>query len=153
LDPWWNQPPGVYLFARALPTFPRVSGRALLLIDDDDDIVNTVRMILERRGWTVASAVDGSQALELLRGGLRPALILLDLMMPGLNGWQFTEALRADPSLAQPPIAVLSGAGDVAEKAARLGAVAHLRKPFELSALIELVRTEARPEGEPAATS
>ena len=129
-----------------------MSERVVMIIDDDDDIVDTVRMILQRQGWEVASAPEGAAALEQLRGGLRPELILLDLMMPGLNGWQFTELLRADPALGNPPIVVLSGAGDVAAKAASVGAVAHLRKPFELSELVEVVRTRARP-AEPVVTS
>jgi CheY-like chemotaxis protein len=127
-----------------------MSERILLIVDDDDDIVDTVRMILQRQGWRVESASDGAGGLAQLRAGLRPAAVLLDLMMPGINGWQFCDALRADPQLCAIRVVVVSGAGDVAEKARSVGAIGHLRKPFELSELIEVVKALATYE-EPAA--
>jgi two-component system response regulator MprA len=128
-----------------------MSGRSVLLIDDDVDIVATVRMILQRDGWDVTAAGDGAEGLAVLRGGLRPNVILLDLMMPGVNGWEFCDAVRADPELQGVPVVVVSGAGDVDEKAAAVGAVGHLRKPFELSALREVVRIYGAPRPEPSA--
>ena len=121
----------------------------VLIVDDDEDIVDTVRMVLTRRGWQVESAGEGAAGLERLRNGLRPEVVLLDLMMPGINGWQFCEALRADPELRGIPVVVVSGAGDVGEKARSVGAVGHLRKPFELSELYEVVRS-ATSEGSAA---
>lgn len=120
-----------------------MSAGMVLLVDDDEDIVDTIQIILRKEGWNVTAALDGVRGLERLRAGLRPDLILLDLMMPGLNGWQFCDALRADSQLRDIPVVVLSGSGDVMEKAASLGAVAHLRKPFELSELLETVRRHA----------
>jgi len=113
--------------------------RSLLIIDDDRDIAETVRLALERHGWQVETAIDGNDGLERLRAGLRPQVVLLDLMMPGLNGWQFCQALKADPELRLIRVVLVSGAGDVAETARRVGAVAHLRKPFELSELLIVV--------------
>lgn len=115
--------------------------RTLLIVDDDEDIVDTVRMVLSRRGWQVEAAPDGAVGLERLRGGLHPEVVLLDLMMPGINGWQFCEELRREPALSQIPVVVISGAGDVGEKARSIGAVGHLRKPFELSELYEAVES------------
>ena len=61
------------------------------------------------------------------------------MMMPGLNGWEFCRALRSDPALRDTPVVIISGAGEVAEQARQLGVRGHLRKPFELSELIEAV--------------
>jgi CheY-like chemotaxis protein len=115
--------------------------KTLLIVDDDEDIVDTVRMVLSRRGWQVEAAADGAVGLERLRSGLRPKVVLLDLMMPGINGWQFCDALRAEPELSHIPVVIISGAGDVGEKARSVGAVGHLRKPFELTELYEAVES------------
>jgi CheY-like chemotaxis protein len=119
----------------------------VLLVEDDPDIVDVVEMILQRDGWAVAVACDGQQALDRLQAGTAPRLILLDFRMPGLDGWQFCERLRADPALAGIPVVVLSGASDLAQDAESVGAVAYLRKPFEIHQLLATVRRHARPIG------
>jgi CheY-like chemotaxis protein len=95
-----------------------------------------MRMVLEWEGYRTACAADGWEALDYLRAGGRPSLILLDLMLPGLDGWQFRREQRRDPALAAIPVVVVSvlNAADCPE------AAAHLRKPFAVEELLEAVR-------------
>lgn len=111
----------------------------VLVVDDDPDICDVVQGILESFGYRVETARDGSEALKKLRGGGAPCLILLDLMMPGMNGFEFRDAQLRDPALAPIPVVVISGAGDVAAKAAALG-VEGLTKPVDLDVLLDKVR-------------
>lgn len=111
----------------------------VLVVDDDPDICAVVREVLEAFGYYVDVARDGAEALKKLRRGAVPCLILLDLMMPGMNGFEFRDAQLRDPALAPIPVVVISGAGDVAAKAAPLG-VEGLAKPIDLNVLLEKVR-------------
>jgi CheY-like chemotaxis protein len=92
-------------------------------------------MVLEWEGYRVACAGDGLEALDYLQGGGRPALILLDVMLPALDGWLFREEQRQDPDLAAVPVVVVSGLD-----AAVCPASAHVRKPFAAEELLEAVR-------------
>ncbi len=118
----------------------------VLVVDDDPDIRDTLREILEAEGHAVITAPHGRAALSVLRKGLRPSLILLDLMMPGMSGWELLALLREDPALADLPVAVLSAAGG---RAGPPGATHFLRKPIELDALLDLV-SDPRPRARPA---
>jgi CheY-like chemotaxis protein len=124
------------------PQFPVVARSApesppVLVVDDDPDIRDTLRDVIEAEGFTVACASNGREALALLGVGLRPALVVLDLMMPTMTGWELLAALRADRALVDLPVAVMSAAG---ERAAPAGATWFLRKPIDLDALLELLR-------------
>lgn len=110
----------------------------VLLVDDDQDICETIQTILELYGYRVVTAGDGAEALALLRRGVRPCLILLDLMMPRMNGMQFREEQVRDPALRAIPVMVLTGDGRAEAKAAALG-VEGLRKPIALEVLLETV--------------
>lgn len=110
----------------------------VVVVDDDIDIRASLCDILEFQGYKVAAASNGQEALELLRDGTRPCLILLDLMMPVLNGWEFRAEQAQDTRLADIPVVVISGAGRAAE-AATLGAAGFLRKPLELPDLLAAV--------------
>src|SRR5689334_6104245 len=79
----------------------------ILVVDDDEDILEALRDLLRDEGYDVVAARDGRTALERLRGGLRPRLILLDLMMPTMNGYEFRREQRADPALAGIPTIVV----------------------------------------------
>ena len=109
----------------------------ILLIEDDPGIRGVVRMTLEDEGYAVVEATDGAAALELARRH-GPSLILLDMRMPGLNGWQFAESYRALPG-AHAPIVVLTAGQDAAGRAAEVGADDYLDKPFELDELVAVV--------------
>lgn len=118
-----------------------MSGDAdVLLVDDDASIRETVALALESEGLRVRTAGHGEHALALLRSGLRPAVILLDLMMPRMSGWEFRRHQRADPQLAAIPVVIFSGAGEIGAHAEHLGAAGALGKPVTLDALLHTVR-------------
>ncbi|HZI15627.1 MAG TPA: response regulator [Myxococcus sp.] len=121
------------------------SGNCVLAVDDDPDILLAFKDVLEMEGHCVLLARGGREALELLRRGTRPAVILLDLMMPDLSGWEFIEAQTADASLASIPVVVLSGQGVSAREVAALGAAGYLRKPVDLEQLLGTVSRYVRP--------
>jgi DNA-binding response OmpR family regulator len=109
----------------------------LLIVDDDDELRQSAADGLADAGYDPIVAVDGRQALELLHGresGERPRLILLDLMMPGMNGWEFRDALRAEMDLEQVPILVMTASRSL--NAHPLEADAVLLKPFGLRQLL-----------------
>lgn len=111
--------------------------RNILVIEDDPDIRDSMQQVLELEGYNVSCASNGSEALERLKETRAPCLILLDLMMPIMNGWQFLEAKRGDIALAPIPVVVVSAAGDRAKATAADGFV---RKPVDLSILLALVK-------------
>jgi CheY-like chemotaxis protein len=112
---------------------------AVLVVDDDADVREGLELLLGRHGYTVATAADGASALEHLRTQPPPGLILLDLMMPLMNGIEFESTLRADPLWSRIPIVVITGAGArVADRvsAMRLEVIA---KPFDVPALLATI--------------
>jgi CheY-like chemotaxis protein len=108
----------------------------VLIVDDDDDMRETLRVCLEEEGFAVRTARNGREALDLLAAGALPGLILLDLMMPEMNGWEVLERLRDDAVRAEIPVAVMSGShrGDVKS------ATYVVPKPFDLGVMIDLVQ-------------
>lgn len=114
------------------------TGKCILLVEDDELLRGAMQMVLEWEGYRVVCAGDGREALDLMRGGTRPALILLDVMLPVLDGAQLREELRRDPALADVPVVVVSGL-DAADCPA---AAAHVRKPFAPEELLEAVRRQ-----------
>ncbi len=111
------------------------------VIDDDESVLEVVVLVLGQRGYQARTAADGVTALEQLRAGTPPSVILLDMRMPRLNGIDFIQALKADPALASIPVLILSGDPAAAETGLALGAVGFLRKPFELSDLVTRIET------------
>lgn len=114
-------------------------GCSVFIVDDDFGIRDAFREILEEQGYTVASAANGRVALDELRRGGRPCVILLDLMMPVMDGWQFRAEQQKDPSLAEIPVVVLSADTQVKQKAAFLRAAGYLQKPIEMDTLLATV--------------
>jgi CheY-like chemotaxis protein len=112
----------------------------LLVVDDDDGIRETLGALLPGYGCRVTTAAGGVEALGLLRSGQTlPCLILADLMMPGMNGFEFYAQLIRDPALVMIPVVFITGAGRlIEEKVAGLKAEV-LRKPFELGALLTTI--------------
>ena len=94
---------------------------------------------LSTEGYGVVEAGDGRQALNYLRTHRLPSLVLLDLMMPIMDGWEFAATIRSEPDLAAIPIVVMSGLEKPEVNAALLGAKGYLKKPLSLSQLIEVV--------------
>jgi CheY-like chemotaxis protein len=117
----------------------------VLVVDDSEDIRMTIRDVLEDQGFTVACAANGREALNmLLRDETRPALILLDLTMPEMDGWTFRQEQQKVPRLAQIPVVLFSGHHDAARAAQSLNAVALLTKPLRLEGLVTLVEQLSR---------
>ena len=123
---------------------PRPTGN-VLIVEDDPDVREMLSALLVTEGFYAVAAEDGLEALHLLRA-LRhrapqiPCLILLDLMMPRLSGSAFRRAQLGDPTVAAVPVAVMSGAIDLEQRAQSLGAVASLAKPIDCEMLLEIVR-------------
>jgi CheY-like chemotaxis protein len=113
----------------------------VLVIDDEPAIVEALSDLLESEGYTVATAMDGVEALEQLAGGLRPSAIVLDLMMPRMDGWDFRDAQMKFADLKDIPVIVLSAAGfSKASVKAQFGDVEFLSKPFAPDTLLRVVR-------------
>ncbi len=111
----------------------------ILVVEDDADTREAMQSLLELHGYTVITAADGSEALQRLRSGLKPSLILLDLMMPGMDGFEFVNAKRQDPRLSPIPVIIYSGHHDAQSNAARLGAEGYFQKPVAVQSLLDLV--------------
>lgn len=107
----------------------------ILVVEDDADIREDLADLLRDYGYRVATAGNGAEALEYLRSQRRPCVILLDLMMPVMNGWEFRRRMLADRELAELPVVLLSGAADVHEQAATLNASEVVTKPIQLDRL------------------
>ena len=124
---------------------PVPANTRLLVVEDDDELRDALVESLQLEGYEVRSARNGAEALAALRhGGTPPQLILLDLMMPVMNGWQFRKAQQDDPELADIPVIVLSAAGSYVQSVTPLDVAAYLRKPFELDALLATVHRLSR---------
>lgn len=114
------------------------SAAIVLVVDDDAEIRDVVRWLLEDEGWTVETASDGRDALEQATRA-RPALIVLDMGLPIMSGEEVAMRLQ-DVYVDPPPIIVVSADGRAGEKAARIGAASYLHKPFDVDTLARLVR-------------
>lgn len=113
----------------------------ILVVEDNSDIREAMVCGLEAEGYDVKSAVDGVDALDVLRSTPRPALILLDMLMPRMNGWELVDALRKDPAspTASIPIVAVTATSEKVHRTPE-GLQGVLRKPFELATLSQMVR-------------
>ncbi len=111
----------------------------VLIIEDDPDLRDAWGELLSGEGYEVATAADGREGLRRLGAPPRPCLVLLDLMLPAMDGFEFRLRQLEDPALAAIPVIVFSGGGDVERKVARLGVAASLTKPLDLGTLLEHV--------------
>jgi CheY-like chemotaxis protein len=110
---------------------------AVLLAEDDHDTREAFVLLAEAHGLETVVAANGQEALDRLRAGLRPCVIVLDLAMPVMDGFTFRRAQLADPALADIPVAVMSGGGWASESEARkLGLTVFLRKPVDPEQLV-----------------
>jgi CheY-like chemotaxis protein len=114
--------------------------KRVMIVEDDRDIRRCVVDALELDGYEVLEAADGREALQKLRRTTPPAAIVLDLMMPGMNGWQFRDAQQSDPELASIPVIVMSAR----IRDDSIHADGYVTKPFALDTLVgEIARFAA----------
>ena len=111
--------------------------RSVLIVDDDHALRETVAEALEDEGLAVSCSVDGSDALRMLRSGLRPDVILLDLMMPVMDGWAFRAEQARDAALSSIPVVVVTAAHTLPRP---IDARAIVRKPFKLEELLRAIQ-------------
>jgi CheY-like chemotaxis protein len=116
------------------------TSQIVLIVDDDPDLLEVTSFVIENEGITVETATDGEEALARLRKGKLPRLVLLDLMMPVMNGWEFLEEVAKDPVLKAIPIVVLTAA----EHTEIAGAMDVLIKPMDLTVLLRIVEHYVR---------
>lgn len=116
-----------------------MTGRSVLLVEDNADVREAIREILEEEGYGVQFAANGRDALELLKAGPSPCLILLDLLMPVMDGWEFLTHRRNDPAFSAVPVVILSAVAHRVESKT-VGAAGVLAKPVDGATLLRLVR-------------
>jgi CheY-like chemotaxis protein len=109
---------------------------SILVIEDDDDIRNTLVDLLESEGYTALAAENGKVALEKLHEIPKPCLVLLDMMMPIMNGREFLDEIMKDSVLAPIPVLVVSA---IADRSNTTGAVGFIRKPIDIDVILRLV--------------
>jgi CheY-like chemotaxis protein len=123
---------------------------SILIVEDDDGVRDTLATILRDEGYAVETASNGEAALRQVAARPLPTLILLDLMMPRMDGIHFRERQLADPELRAVPVVVISARPDVARQAAELHADDFLQKPMSFEELLHVVQNRAITEvGEP----
>jgi len=116
--------------------------RPILVVEDDPDVRDALRLVLEQAGYGVVCAAEGREALDRLRD-CAPSLILLDLMLPVMDGFEFRVQQLQDPAIAGIPVIVFSCGADIQEKVAPMRVAACLRKPVDVDALLDLIRVLA----------
>jgi len=119
----------------------------VMLVEDDDGIREVLREVLEEAGFRVIWAANGQEALAQLRLGRAPRVILLDLMMPVMDGLAFRTAQRRDPALAPIPVVVISADERIEHKISDMQPDGYLPKPFELRKLLDTVNRYCPPSG------
>ena len=112
----------------------------VLLVEDDPATLDAVTEILEAEGVRACRARHGQEALDLLRGGSSPALIIIDLMMPVMDGWEFCRQIAADEALADIPIAIVTAAAAIDRMPVRRNDAGFFRKPVDYRRLLEVVK-------------
>lgn len=111
--------------------------KKILVVDDDYGIREALKAALEYEGYAVATAENGQVAIDLLQDGLRPCLIVLDLMMPVMDGWTFADRVATDQSYSSIPIVVVSAFDD---QAPDIKAKSIFQKPVNLKALFDVIK-------------
>lgn len=119
--------------------------RRILLVEDDQDIRETLREVLIAEGYAVQVASNGQEALDCLRAAVElPNLVLLDLMMPVKDGLAFRREQQSDPLLAHVPIVLMTADSHIEEKRLRMQVQAAIKKPFDLELMLRTVAQTLR---------
>jgi CheY-like chemotaxis protein len=121
-----------------------MNDKTVLIVEDDEVIRDVLQQLLQYQGYATVTANHGKDALRKLEEQPCPALLLMDLMMPVMNGWELLAALRADERWRKLPVIVLSAGGEAHELAGDTHA-RFLKKPLRMHALLELVQKLCEP--------
>jgi CheY-like chemotaxis protein len=113
--------------------------KLILIVDDDPEIRDALKDVLEDEGHRVVLAAHGAEALDQLRGGIRPDLVFLDHMMPVMDGPTFAAEVGQDPALRGLSIVLVTADGHASSKAQAMGVQAYLAKPLQLDLMLDLV--------------
>jgi CheY-like chemotaxis protein len=111
----------------------------ILVVDDDPDIREALQDVLEYEGYSVLLAANGAEALTVLASSAPPSLILLDLMMPVMDGFKFRAKQLEDPRFASVPVVIVSAGGEIMKHAKQLGAAGYIEKPMSRGAILDVV--------------
>jgi CheY-like chemotaxis protein len=135
-----------------MPGLPATNGavRTILVVEDDEELRDLVGDLLEEEGYDVVPAMNGKQALDFIQcAGKRPSLVLLDLLMPIVNGWELLRTIREDPWFSEIPVVVMTAV----KRDRPSGATAVLKKPFKIAELLQTVLAVVGPRGADGAAS
>ncbi|MEW6055344.1 MAG: response regulator [Bdellovibrionota bacterium] len=114
--------------------------KTILVVEDDHDIRENMAEFLLSEGYEVRTAANGKEALDLLNTTLAPSMILLDLMMPVMDGFRFRQEQEKDPKIAHIPVVLMTATPQVENTKTRLGAIAFIRKPIDIEELSSLLQ-------------
>ena len=117
-----------------------MEAKAVLVIEDDPDTQDAICGLLEYSGYRAVGVNNGREALDFLRTHSAPSVIVLDLMMPVMNGWEFRNLQSEDDSLSKIPVVVISASGVPANLVLNKGAVDYVPKPFDPDRLVEAIK-------------
>ena len=120
----------------------------VMLVEDNPHIRSDLAEILRGEGYKVVTASEGGEALDRMRSAMRPGVILLDLVMQGMDGWEFRDRQLRDPALADVPVILMSGLTEIPRHAAQLAVAAHVTKPIELNSLLATVERHCSPQAD-----
>ena len=117
------------------------NSKKILIVDDDKDFLKALTIVLEDKGYSIVAATDGAQALELARTE-SPNLILLDIMLPGMNGFKVCRFLKFDENYKDIPIIIISAKADQEDKrlGKQMGTELYITKPFENEELLHAIK-------------
>src|SRR3954471_4273683 len=119
---------------------PRSCDRIVMIVEDDRDVRETIADILTDNSYQPILASNGAEALaELRAAAAKPCVILLDIMMPVMNGWEFRARQRTEADLSEIPVVVISAHADASWAASEMEAAGFLRKPVKLESLLESI--------------
>lgn len=128
--------------------------RKVVCVEDEQEMIDLIRLILGRRGFEVLGANGGVRGLELIRAEL-PDIVLLDLMMPEMDGWQVYQQLKADPATEHIPVVVVTAKAQNIDKVLGLHIAKvddYISKPFSLQELVDRVEAVLERQGQAAET-
>jgi CheY-like chemotaxis protein len=123
-----------------MPSTATSKSHPVLVIEDDTEIREALKEILESEGYEVRTATNGQEGLDYLKSSAtKPGIIVLDLMMPVMDGWHFRNHQLQDPDFAKIPVVVITADGNAAQKAKAMNATAGLKKPIDLDRFLTTI--------------